>query len=287
MPTSQEPSKKREDIREVHIFDVDGPLYSRDTIEDFITFLMQRNRFDRAAYEKWKALKPAYREKHLTYHELAQEGWKVFAAGIRNMDEEQLARDAQEYIEAHKQFFHSAAVALLRKISKDPHAAIVLLSASPTVIVGRIGKALGIHTDMVYGTEYPVVNKRFVGLPPMSPKDSMLASRWTSGPPEKGLRPMELIEMKATRLINIRDTFSWFYFDRFKQKRRKKYVFYGDSYPDFLSYLRVKATGIRFVPMNPTEELKGEWKAYVRKFPLERIRPIQTQKKKRKLPKKK
>lgn len=206
----------------VHVFDVDGPIYSRDTDEDFALYLGKRGRFSAAGNQLFAQIVEDYKAKRIDYRTLAQKAVDAFALGIKDMPADRLYDDALTFTKANQKYFHPKAIAMLRQLKKNPNVRIALLSTSPNLAISMIGRALGLKIDHVYGAEYATANMRYTGKP----------------------RTGDLVNYKAQKLRTLA---------RFFKVPIKQLTFYGNAVTDYQSSKKAR---VKFVMMNPAQALK-------------------------------
>ena len=213
------------DVR-IFAFDVDGPIYSRDIDVDFALFLAKKGRFRKKAQEAFLQAMRDYEERNLSYPELCRQSIKAFAQGIERQNAAKIYWDAIEFVRENKGLFHNKGIQLLKQLSKRKNTKIVLISASPEIVISVISRVLGCRADYIRGAGYQTRKGKFTGIP-------------LTG-------DLILFKQKALNFVE-----KWF------RAKKENIVYYGNQPADLLS---AQAAGVRFRPMNPSHQLQKLWK---------------------------
>lgn len=210
---------------QVHVFDVDGPLYDGDIDVDFAQYLSKKGLFDPKAAARMVGNVEGYSRGRIGYKSLAEQAIGLFALGVMGRSEAEILREARIFTKKYAGRFYGEGIRFLKRLRASAGVRIGLLSTSPKIIISAIGSALAVRLDSLYGSEYGVRKGRFTGKP-------------LTG---------DIVEYKRIALGKIAKGFG---------VPKTKMVFYGNSVTDLHS---AGAAGVSFRPMRPSKELEKLW----------------------------
>ena len=142
------------------LFDLDGTMVRGHMIFEFPSHLLSAGLFGKTEFEAITLLQLDFREKSLSYRQVAERLPALYAEGIRGQKEKAVSVEAEKFVEWRMDHVFSYAKGLVRLMRKSGRPA-VAISGSPEETVRALARRLGL--DAALGTRLEVKSGRFTG----------------------------------------------------------------------------------------------------------------------------